>query len=126
MDQVEIFHASPEIRSLKKLGRRRKPIIAVIAKKIEAFEKVIPKMAVKNNSLTYAPLDKQSEIQNFVFGFGCQPSHGVKTDTKMVSDICQAFLTRINRDTLICEVPAVFNGMKGFHNQHELVTSSTI
>ena len=95
-------------------------------KKQSAISTVAQKHEEMDDDLGYSHLDEQSEYQNFVFGFGCQPNNGVQKDTKMVSDLCHALLTRFDSDTLICEVPDVFNDMKGTDTKNELVTSSTI
>ena len=78
------------------------------------------------NARDYVHLDEPFEYQNYVFCFGCEPSYGVKADTKMVLGISYALLHRFDRDSMICEFPAVLDGLKGKDCNFEMVTSTTI
>ena len=41
-----------------------------------------------------------TKINNCAFVYGCEPAQGVKADSKMASDIQQAFLKRYNKKNL--------------------------
>ena len=64
--------------------------------------------------------------QNFACVFGCAPSIGVDAETKMVQDVCDAFLKKFDREQLTCDFPEIFQDLQGTDTNFELVTSATL
>ena len=56
--------------------------------------------------------------------FGCAPSVGVRSDTKLIADICYALLEKIAADMTLT-FPEFLEGIKGSDATLELVSSST-
>ena len=53
--------------------------------------------------------DLITKVNNCAFVYGCEPAQGVYADSKMASDIQQAFLKRYNRDNLELLFPDVLD-----------------
>ena len=65
-------------------------------------------------------------FQNLLLMWACQPSGGVRTDTKMMDDIRQIFEHRFDKDTLMLRIPQVFKHLKSVDVNFEMVTSNTL
>ena len=53
--------------------------------------------------------DLITKVNNCAFVYGCEPALGVNADSKMASDIQQAFLTRYNKNNLELLFPDVLD-----------------
>ena len=69
-------------------------------------------------------LQKLFDAANFAFCFGCTPNTGILTDSEMVKDVSDALMDGFARDTLICEIPALFSTLEGKDNNFEFTTAS--
>ena len=66
------------------------------------------------------------EICNFAFCYGCTPATGIRTDSKMVKTVSDALINGYSRDSLICEIPALFTQLEGEDNNFEFTASSSV
>ena len=67
-----------------------------------------------------------NEKQNFCILYGCAPSRGVKADTKMVYDISNIFLDKIDLPTLSLIIPQAIEEVTGQDASFEIAQSNTI
>ena len=66
------------------------------------------------------------ELQNFLLMWGCRPSSAVNANTKMIAEIVNVLLTKLDRNTLTIQLPQAFEHLKGEDANFEMVTSNTI
>ena len=65
-------------------------------------------------------------ILNMIMVFGCPPALGVNAKTKMIQDVRDALITRFNKMNLTCDIPQVFEHLKGKDVNFEMITSNTM
>ena len=71
-------------------------------------------------------LDSSIKAVNFALVFGCPPSIGVKSDTKMLFDISFALIEGVAAHDMACTFPNVLETLQGTDTNLELVTSTTL
>jgi len=59
--------------------------------------------------------------QNLMMVFGCAPQFGVKAATKMMLDVRNRMWFKIDKVTLTCNIPAIFDDLKGTDANFEII-----